>query len=664
MKLKELSLEEKIKLLVGAKDTYMNTESLDGKIHSIQMSDGPIGPHYPEPLLWLPSITSLSNTWDEEMVAQYVDALADICVLNNVDMLLGPAINIKRTPVCGRNFEYFSEDSYLTGVLAAKYVETLQNRGIAATVKHFCANNREYARLYCSSNIDERALREIYTRAFEIIINKSKPWAIMCSYNALNGTYVAESSHALNEVLRTSLNYQGLVVSDWGAVHDMAKSLKAGLDLAMPYQGGGHYEEIKEGLKSGLITEKEIDVAVTRLEVLINQILSHKEGRYVKYSDKERHDIALKVVEESIVLLKNEDNILPLKGDKELTIVGEHSEFPELGGGGSCNHGDDPNSPFDKQYEIIQRPVFDLLKEQLPNTVITYIAGYHSYPGFGYQYSTMHSSMLPKRAKDADIAVVFIGTNRIIECEGYDRETLKLPTIQEDVIHEVCKYNDNVIVVIEAGGVIDVSSFKDKVKAILYTGFGGERINEAITNVLLGKTSPSGKLTETFVSSVNDNPLVSPIGLLHDEDYKDSIFVGYRLYETKGMKVNYPFGYGLSYASFTYSDLAIKQNGKYDFEISFKISNDSDIPAKEIAEVYVSDLKPIRPKAIKELVGFKKVSLKPHETKTISLSLNKESFQYFDEKINDWNVDSGEYEIQVSASVKDVRLSKKVIIKD
>ena len=318
MSLLDLTLEEKIKLLVGSSDgDAMRTESLNGKVYSIYMNDGPIGPHQSKPLLWLPSITSLSCTWNKDLVVKYVDALSDICVLNNVDMLLGPSLNIKRLATCGRNFEYFSEDPYLAGELAKTYVSTLQNRGIAATVKHFCCNNREEYRLYCSSNLSQRALREIYTKAFEMVC-EIKPWAIMCSYNGVNGTSVAENKTILKDLLRDTFQYENLIVSDWGAVRNRALALKATLDLQMPYQGEQSYELLRQGLKDGLITEEDINASIRRIEELIKKINDNKPNRKIKYTDEERHNIAIETCEEGIVLLKNENNILPAgKGNAE-----------------------------------------------------------------------------------------------------------------------------------------------------------------------------------------------------------------------------------------------------------------------------------------------------------------------------------------------------------
>ena len=651
----KLSLEEKIKLLVGQKNACMNSASLDGKVYSIQMSDGPIGPHYPTPLLWLPSITCLSNTWSTDIVKQYVDALSDICVLNNVDMLLGPAINIKKNPLCGRNFEYFSEDPFLAGTLARQYVSTLQGRGISCCIKHFAANNREYARLQCSSNMDERTLREIYTKAFEMVM-PANPWAVMCSYNKINGEYVSENKHILKDVLRDSLKFDNVLVSDWGSVHDRARSLKASLDLEMPYpEWYDPYESIREGLKSGLITEKDIDVSILRLETLIHRILEAKKDRVVKYSNEERHEIAKQICLEGAVLLKNDDDILPLKNGQRIGVIGHHAAFPELRGGGSCNLADDPFKDFDSRFNVTQKPLHELLKEEFDKSDIKYVNGYECNPGFGYRYRIFGNLSVNNIVKDSDVAVVVVGTNRAIECEGYDRENLQLDTMQLDIIKQVCGLTKNVVVVIEAGGVVDVTPFEKDVKAILYMPFGGEATNEALVSLLTGKVSPSGKLTETFIKDVSVNPYIHERDM-NNEEYDDRIYVGYRLYETKNINVTYPFGYGLSYTKFKYDNLVVdKTDGG--FVVSYNITNVGNCAGKEISELYIDGTKAFSDRPVKELVAFAKTELQPGETKTISHKLTDQSFAYFDEKSNSWKVAKGEYKLLVGASVKDIKLT-------
>ena len=662
MKRVDLSLEEKIKLLVGSSDgNPMRSEGIEGKVRSLLMTDGPIGPHFPKPLLWMPSITCLSNTWNRDLVKEYVHAISDICVINKVDILLGPAVNIKKNPLCGRNFEYFSEDPYLTGELAKTYVITLQSRGISPCVKHFCANNREYSRLYCSSDMDLRTLREIYTKAFEIIM-EADPWAIMCSYNRLNGEYVSQNEFVLRDVLRNSLHFNNVIVSDWGAVHDRGLALKASLDLEMPYpQWTNPIKSVNDALNKGIITEEDIDTSAERILQLIEKIDDNKSKRFVKYTDTQRHNIAVKTCEEGIVLLKNDDNILPLKNGKSIAVFGEHAIKPELGGGGSCNLGDDADKDFDKAFVTEQKGLPELLKKALPKSQIEYADGYQCHHGFGHHYRIYATVSVDRLSENSNIAIVVVGTNRTIECEGYDRENLELDSIQLDVINEVASRNENVIVIIEAGGVIDVFPFKDKVKAILYVPFGGEATNEAVANILSGKVSPSGKLTESFIRDVSVNPYLHKRNLEH-ETYDDGVFVGYRLYEYKGIEPEYPFGYGLSYSAFEYSDLEIVEVEPNGFQVNFSIKNIGKHGAKEISQLYVKPLEPTIERPFKELKGFIKTNLKTKEKKMATIELPLSAFAYFDEEGNHWKLDHGEYEILIGSSSTNIKLRKTIKI--
>ena len=660
MAYKDLSLEEKIKLLVGdSNGDATKTECLNGKVYQLQTADGPTGPHYTAHFTWLPSIANLACTWDINMVKQYVDAVADQCVLNGVDVLLGPSVNIRRVPLCGRNFEYMSEDPYLTGKLAQTYVSTLQSRGIAATMKHFCANNREYTRLYSSSDMDERTLREIYTKAFEMCIETANPWAIMCSYNAVNGVYMAENQTILRDLLRGELHYKNLIMSDWGAVRHRGQALAASLDLQMPFFNTDPYQQVYNSLEDGTITESHIDQAVTRLEELTEKVLKAKEQRTVKYSAEERHQLAVEVCRNGIVLLKNEGGILPLPAGKKIAVIGEQAIFPELCGGGSCNLADDPEGPYNTGFDVTQKGMDELLQERLPGAEVTFVSGYHAHKGFGLHYSHLHSPMVTKRAKDADIAIVFVGTNRVIECEGYDRDNLQLPSVQMDVLEETLQNNENVIVVLTAGSVVDVSAFKDRAKAILYTGFGGEGANEGIADVLVGKVSPSGKLTETFIKDVSVNPYLSSKGGFTKEEYQEKIFVGYRLYNTRNMEVEYPFGHGLSYTEFSYENLRIEQDDA-GCTLFFRVRNVGKMAGKEICQVYVGKQSDTVERPAQELKGFIKVDLAAGESKEVAVRVDNKSLTYYNAAAKRWELESGAYTFMVAASSKDIRLEKTI----
>ena len=653
----DLSLEEKIKLLVGDPKDAFKTNSLGGKIYAIKMGDGPNGPHFPKSFTWLPSINSLACSWDKELVKEYADVIADECIINDLDILLGPAINIKRLPTCGRNFEYFSEDPLITGELAKQYISSLQDRGVGTCIKHFALNNREDNRLYVDVKADKRAIREIYTKGFEIAL-EAKPVSLMCSYNSVNGQWAAENEYLLKELLRDTFHYNGVIVSDWGAVHDRANSLKATLDLEMPFmEFRDSYESLKNGLKEGLYTENDINQSVERIQKLISIVNENKNKRIIQYTKEERHNIATKVAEEGVVLLKNEDNILPLQNKPiQISVFGGHSIEPELGGGGSGNLGNDARTPFKEEFRVKQESLSDLLQKKLNNATIHFNEAYNYQEGFGSRYQT-NLGGIKRLATLSDVCIAYLSTNRCIECEGYDRESLDLPKGQLDMLETILKYNKNVIVII-TGSALNTSSFKDKVKAILYTGFGGEGINEGLSNILVGKVNPSGKLIETFVSSVDVNPYLNKGNRIEEEIYEDSIYVGYRLYEKENIKVDYPFGYGLSYTTFEYSNLKIDG-----FNISFTITNTGDIDGKEAYQLYIRPINPKVERPIKELKEFGKIYLKSQQKADISLKLNDLSLAYFDEKSNDWKVDKGQYEIMIGSSSQDIKLKEILTIK-
>ncbi len=658
--MKNLTLEEKIKLLVGKDNNH--THDLDGKITSLNLQDGPSGAHYPEPLMWLPSLACLASTWNRDIVRQYIEAAADVCVANNVDVLLGPSVNIKKNPLCGRNFEYFSEDPYLTSELAKAYVSTLQSRGISSCVKHYLGNNREYARLFCSSNIDERTIREIYARTFESLM-EVEPWSIMCSYNAVNGVFSSENQYTLKELLRETFGYKNVIVSDWGAVHHRDLALKATMDLEMPYpEWINPYDVLKDGLANKVITEEDIDNSVERIENWINKIDAKKKDRVVKFNDAQRHQIAVDVASDGYVLLKNENSILPIKNGVSVGIIGHHAIIPELSGGGSANMADDPMGDFDKRFEIKLRPLPDLLKEELSKSKIQYCDGYHYNLGFGLTYNIFLPRQVQEVCESSDVVVVVVGTNRSIECEGYDRENLKLPKHQLDILLRATKFTNNIVVVIESGGVIDVSEFKDKVKSIVYAPFGGEATNESLAKILSGKVNPSGKLSESFVKDVSVNPYLHEPDI-DNEEYDDRIYVGYRLYESKNIEVEYPFGHGLSYTSFKYDNLRLKPLEELKYELSCDVSNAGEVFGKEVVQVYVNKTGAYLDCPVKELVGFAKVSLNPGEKKNVSFILDKKAFAIYDVESKDWVVKKGKYKLYIGSSVEDIRLESEIEIK-
>ena len=648
MKFKDLSIEEKFLLLTG-KDGW-HTHDLDGKIPSIKMKDGPHG-LVEEGTVAMPCLQNLGNSWSEEAAYFMSSAIADDCRKNDVDMLLAPGINIKRNAVCGRNFEYISEDPYLSGMLAKQYVKGLQDRGVAATLKHFCANNREYGRFTTTSEIDERTIREIYIEAFRIAL-EADPWAIMCSYNLLNGWYASENKWLLKKVLRNDMGYKGLIVSDWAAVHDRAKSLKATLDLEMPYMARS-LDNLKQAYADGYITDDEVNASVERIEELYEKIRNARENAPKIRTREECRAIAQRVAEEGIVLLKNEDNILPLKSPRSIALIGEQSRFPEISGGGSAYMSK-------KGREV--KSLIDLLKGEYSDCEIKYSGAYMKVSYVGQRNREWLENISLRDAYESEYAIVCVGNNPSLDTEFFDRENIKLPIVQEHLINDVCEYNKNVIVIVTAGSAIDMSSWIDKVKAVIYTGFGGEAMSEALCNIICGKTCPSGKLSETFINSENDNPANSSIGNGFVERYTDGIMVGYKYYEKNHIPVQFPFGFGLSYASFEYSDLRIEKLGDYEYKVSYKVTNTSEIEAKEVSQLYIKNVMSMVEQPPKALKGFAKTTLAAGETKEVTHLLDMHSFAYYSVVEGEWFVEDGWYEVLVGASCEDIRLKDKIKI--
>lgn len=579
--------------------------------------------------------------------------LAQDSILNGVNILLAPGINIKRVAVCGRNFEYISEDPYLTGTLAKEYIQALQERGIAATVKHFCANNREYARFTVSSEVDERTLREVYLSAFEIAL-EADPWLVMCSYNPVNGWYTSENRWLLHDVLREEFGFGGVIVSDWCAVHDRAKSLKATLDLEMPYAERSE-QNLKDALARGFITEREIDESVERLLQLFDKIEASAHLRKVDASEEERHAAAVRICEEGIVLLKNDEGILPLADSaKTIAVIGEQAKKPEMGGGGS--------STMTGYCEFQPESLAKLLSDYLPESEIRYCGGYNVISFIGHRYREWLGKTAVKTAYESDLAIVCVGTNYTLESECFDRETLRLPKVQEDILEKVLSVNENVIVVVTAGSCVDMSPWKDRVKAIVYTGFGGEGGNEAIADILTGRVCPSGKLSETFIRSINDNPNNSETGNGFVEKYNDGVLVGYKYYEHYKIPVQFPFGFGLSYAKFEYFDLSVRKLSETEYLVEYSIKNVSSVPGKEISQVYVKDVFSMVEQPPKALKAFEKTALAPGESKRVRHVLNERAFSYYSVVQKKWYVENGWFEIMVGASCEDIRLKEKIYI--
>ena len=645
--LKSLTLDEKLTLLSG-KDSW-HTDSANGKVKSLSLCDGPHGlrmmtsENDTVPATSMPTLALLASTWDRELSYLDGETIADDCIENGADVLLAPGVNMKRTPLSGRNFEYFSEDPLLAGELGAEFVKGLQDKGIGVSLKHFAANNREYNRMGSTSELDERTLRDIYLRAFEMVVKKAKPWTVMCSYNKINGIYCAENKRLLDGILRDEFGFDGVVVSDWGAVQNRYKSLKAGVDIAMPCSSY-HYANLKEAYEKGLITEEEIDRSVLRILELIEKTENNLKKTTTKKED--RHGISRMIAENGMVLLKNEDNILPLKACN-IVVEGHQATSPTISGGGSA-------LAF-TEYE--PKHLADCLAENLPDAKITSNRAYKLHGDYQQRYIDSI-----RDAYDNDVVIVTIGNDHIKESESWDREDINLMWSEVKLIKDIAKINKNVVVVLYASSAVDMRDFIDDVKAVLLAGFAGEGANEAVANILTGKVNPSGKLTETFPLSLEDTPTGTSVGDMLVDRYTEGVMIGYRYYDYYKKDVMFPFGYGISYSDIKYSDFEVKKNSETDYELSYTLTNDSDMDAKEVSQIYVSQVFKVVSRPEKELCAFSKDFVKAHSKTRVTLRLDKSAFEYYNPELMRKVVENGDYVLMLGASSRDIRAKEKITI--
>jgi beta-glucosidase len=568
--------------------------------------------------------------------------IAEDCIEGQVDILLAPGVNIKRTPLCGRNFEYFSEDPYLSGKLGKAFVNGVQSKGVGACVKHFCANNREIGRYYQSSEVDERTLQEVYIKPFRIV-READPWAVMTSYNPLNGIYAVENKKLITNILREKLKFNGLVVSDWGSVKSHYKSVKAGLDLRMPAHHDA-FRQLMDAYEKGLISEKEIDVAASNVLRFCEKATSAK--TFVKLSPTQRREVGLQAAQESIVLLKNQNAVLPLTQEK-IVVIGELNQKPHLGGGGAAYV-----TPSHSQ-----RPLNEILGENLNKEI----------PCSQQVYlDNINTSLVETEgallASVNDVAIVLVGDSMHAETEAFDRENIRLSEKEERLIRSVANAAKQTVVVIQAGSAIDMSSWIDQVDGVVFAGYLGDNANEAIADILSGKVCPSGKLSETFPTSIENTNCGKDTGNGFVERYTDGVFVGYRFYDSFHKDVLFPFGFGLSYAQFEYSNLTVTKLEEDTFEVAYDITNVSNVDGKEVSQIYVRDVCARVSRPDKELVSFQKTSLKAGQTKRVTHTLNKEAFAYYCVNREDFVVENGAFDIMIAASSRDIRLSERIVI--
>lgn len=652
--IKQMTLEEKASLMSG-KDFWQskNIDRLD--IPSIFLSDGPhglrkqaaaadhLGLNASIPATCFPTAVTMANSWNPELGERLGKALGEEAVSMDVSVVLGPGMNIKRNPRCGRCFEYFSEDPYLAGKMASGYVKGIQENGIAACVKHYACNSQEERRMTLDSVLDERTLREIYLTGFEIAVKEGKTKTIMSSYNLINGVYANENYHTLVEILRNEWGFDGFVVTDWGGNNDRIEAIKALNSLEMPSTGGETDRDIVEAVKNGKLDEKTLDECVDLMLQLIFETRDAFKDNKKEFDVEGHHALAKECALDGIVLLKNKDNVLPLKEKTKVAVIGDFAKTPRYQGAGSSIVNP---TKLDNTLEVIKD--YDL-------EFVGYAQGFDRYGKKSKGKINEAKELLNK----ADVGLLYLGLDEITEAEGLDRKNIRIPENQVALVNELAKLGKKLVVILSCGSVVEVSWISDKVDGLLHTYLTGQAGASAILDILTGKVSPSGRLSETIPYSYKDVGTYNyfPAKALTAE-YREGLYVGYRYYDTNNVKVEYPFGYGLSYTTFEYSDLKVDDKG-----VSFKITNTGDMKAKDVAQLYVSLPESKIFRAKKELKGFKKVELEPKETKEVRIDFDEYTFRFFNVKTNKFEVEGGKYLIQVGRSVEDIVLSDSLEVK-
>ncbi|MFD0616101.1 beta-glucosidase [Paenibacillus sp. GCM10027629] len=651
--IQQMTLEEKASLMSG-KDFWQTQDIKRLGIDSIFLADGPhgirkqaeaadhLGLNPSNPATCFPTAATVANSWNTELGEKIGDYLGEEAAAQKVHVLLGPGINMKRNPLCGRNFEYFSEDPYHAGKMAASYIQGIQSHGISACVKHFAVNNQEERRMSIDTIVDERTLREIYLTAFEIAIQEGKPKTVMSSYNMLNGAYTNENLHLMVEILRKEWNYEGVVVTDWGGSNDRVAGLLAGNELEMPTTAGETNEEIIQAIQSGKITEEVLDECVDRLLDLIFTTEEAFKKAYKKDFDVEQHhQLAQKAAEESIVLLKNEGNILPLKQGVKAAIIGDFAKDARYQGAGSS---------------IVNPTKLNHTLDCIEESGIVSV-GFE--PGFE-RYGKKNQQKINQAcalAKNADVVLLYMGLDEVTEAEGLDRHNMKIPENQIDLLHALYQVNSNIVAILSCGSAVEMP-WIDKVKGLVHGYLGGQAGARAILRVLSGEVNPSGKLAETYPLYYEDTPSYHQFpGKEVSVEYREGVYIGYRFYDTANVEVLFPFGYGLSYTTFDYTDIQVNKTG-----VTFQLTNSGDKAGMEVVQLYVGcqseDI--FRPK--KELKGFTKVFIQPGETKLVTIPFDDKTFRYFNVKSNQWEVEEAEYKIMIGASSADIRLEEVLFV--
>lgn len=653
----EMTLEEKVGMCSGYDFWHLKgVERLN--IPPVMMSDGPhglrkqsdeadhLGINDSIKAVCFPAGCTSACSFDRDLLYRLGEALGLECQAENVSVILGPSVNIKRSPLGGRNFEYFSEDPYLSSQMAIHHIKGVQSQGVGASIKHFVANNQEERRMTANSILDERTLREIYLPSFELAVKEAKPWTVMTSYNRLNGTYTSEDPRLLTDILRKEWGFDGYVVSDWGAVNNRIAGLEAGMDLEMPGSNGTNDRLILDAILEGRLDENLLDTVVARI---LEKIFEFVDNRQEVVVDLEvHHQLARQIANESAVLLKN-DAVLPLSIMSKISFIGELAVNPRYQGGGSSH--------------VNSFKVSSALEAGLKVAPITYAQGYEIKTEQTNEFLLQEAIEV---AKQSEVAVIFAGLPDEFESEGYDRMHMRLPNCQNELISKIVEVQPNTVIVLHNGSPVEMP-WVHSVKGILEMYLAGQAVGESAVDLLFGVANPCGKLAETFPIRLQDTPTYLNYKVVNDEVYYgEGIFVGYRYYDTKEIPVLFPFGHGLSYTQFKYSNLGLSHQELLDTDeliVSLDITNTGTVAGKEIVQLYVSDHThtTIRPK--KELKNFVKIELQPGETKRISMMLTKRSFSWYNPKISDWDLATGEYEIQIGKSSTEILLNKTILVK-
>ena len=650
--LKKLTLEEKCALLSGA-ETFKTRGMPEHGIPQIWLSDGPhglrkqagesdhLGLNPSVPATCFPTASAVANSWDAALGEEIGAALGEEAAAQEVSVVLGPGLNMKRNPLCGRSFEYFSEDPYLAGKLAAGYIRGIQSKGVAACPKHFAVNSQETRRMASDSIVDERTLREIYLTGFEIAVKEGHPRSIMSSYNLVNGTYANENKHLLMEILRGEWGFDGAVITDWGGSNDHALGVKNGSTLEMPAPGGDSVRELLAAVESGKISESDIDARLSELLPLVFDTKAALDAAPREFDAAAHHALARRAAEESLVLLKNEGSLLPLAAGSKVAVIGDFAKNPRYQGAGSS---------------MVNSTQVDVLLDKLIDSELNVIGYQQGFDRHGKPDAALQKSAC-ELATQADTVILCMGLDEIAESEGLDRSNLRLAKNQLDLLQAVAAVNPKIVVVLYSGSVVE-TPWLDNCQALLYAALGGQAGAGAVADALTGKVNPCGKLAETWPLAYADVPSAADFATRRKTvEYREGLYIGYRYFTTAEKAVRFPFGYGMSYTTFAYSDMAADEEG-----VSLTVTNTGSVAGTEIVQLYVAKKNSELFRPAKELKGFARVTLAPGEKQRITIMLDDKAFRFWNVKANRWEIEGGEYELLVGASVEDIRLCEKISV--